>query len=152
MEPPPETIEAGDLELRRWDLRWTAEATAAVRDSLPELKPFMPWASDTYDDAASRTYIESSVTKWAEGTEFNYAIFTASGELAGSIGLMTRMGPGILEIGYWMRTPFTGRGHMTTAVGALSRVASALPGVDRVVIRHDAVNVASGAVAEKAGF
>ncbi len=152
MESPPETIEAGDLVLRRWELSWIDEATAAVRESLPELAPFMPWATDAYDEAASRAYLERSATNWAEGSEFNYAIFTAAGDLVGSIGLMTRMGPGVLEIGYWTRSPFAGRGYMTTAVSALAAVALTLPGIDRVAIRHDIANAASGAVAAKAGF
>jgi ribosomal-protein-serine acetyltransferase len=90
--------------------------------------------------------------KWDEGTEYGYAIFTATGDLIGSIGLMSRMGPGTLEIGYWLRTPLAGRGHMTAAVTALTEVAFALPGIDRVVIRHDPANGASAAVAAKAGF
>jgi RimJ/RimL family protein N-acetyltransferase len=51
-----------------------------------------------------------------------------------------------------MRTAFAGRGHMTAAVDALSRVALAQPGVERVAIRHDETNLASAAVAAKAGF
>jgi RimJ/RimL family protein N-acetyltransferase len=65
---------------------------------------------------------------------------------------MTRMGPGVLEIGYWTRTAYAGRGFMTAAVEALSRAALALPGIDRVAIRHDVTNAASAAVATKAGF
>ena len=81
-------------------------------------------------------------------------VFVSStiGELAGSIGLMTRMGPGVLEIGYWTGTPYAGRGYMTTAVRALSRVALTLPGIERVAIKHDEANKASAAVAIKAGF
>ena len=41
---------------------------------------------------------------------------------------------------------------MTAAVEAITRVALSLPGVDRVAIRHDEANKASGAVAIKAGF
>ena len=145
-------INAGNLVLKRWEPEWAAEAAAAVRESLPELKPFLPWAKDGYDEAAALSYIQMSVEGWAKGTEFNYAIFTAVGELIGSIGLMTRMGPGALEIGYWLRTPFAGRGHMTAAVDVLARVALGLPGIERVAIRHDAENGASGAVAAKAGF
>ena len=103
-------------------------------------------------EEASRAFLETSAKNWAEGTEFNYAIFTTVGELTGSIGLMTRMGPGVLEIGYWMATPFAGRGYMTAAVKALTRVALTLPGIDRVAIKHDEANKASGAVAVKAGF
>lgn len=149
---PPEMINAGELVLKRWEPSWAAEAAAAVRESLPELKPYLPWATDAYDEDASRTWIAGAVERWGTGEEFSYAVFTAPGELAGGIGLMTRMGPGVLEIGFWMRTRFAGRGHMTAAVGALSRVALTLPGIDRVAIRHDAANAASAAVATKAGF
>ncbi|MFC7534189.1 GNAT family N-acetyltransferase [Actinoplanes sp. GCM10030250] len=149
---PPEMIPAGDVVLRRWDPAWVDEATAAVRESLPELKPFLPWATDSYDAEGSRTFIATSLREWDEGKTFNYAIFTAGGDLAGGIGLMTRMGPGVLEIGYWMRTACAGRGHMTAAVKALTRVAFTLPGVERVAIRHDVANGASAAVAIKAGF
>jgi len=62
------------------------------------------------------------------------------------------MGPGVLEIGYWLRTSQTGHGYMTAAVDALARVALALPGIERVALRHDAGNSRSAAVAERAGF
>src|SRR4051794_21377091 len=115
---PPEMINAGELVLKRWEPEWAGEATAAVRDSLPELTAYMPWARDTYGVADSRAFIERSVKNWSDGTEFNYAVFTTIGELVGAIGLMTRMGPGVLEIGYWTRTAYAGRGYMTTAVNA----------------------------------
>jgi ribosomal-protein-serine acetyltransferase len=149
---PPESINTGELVLRRWEPQWADEAAAAVRESLPELKPFLPWAHEDYDAEASRAFIETSVEKWGEGVEFNYAIFSTGGDLVGAIGLMTRMGPGVLEVGYWTRTSRAGRGYMTAAVTALTHVALTLPGVDRVAIRHDAANTASAAVAAKAGF
>ncbi|MCM4076160.1 GNAT family N-acetyltransferase [Paractinoplanes hotanensis] len=149
---PPEMINAGELVLKRWAAEWAPAATDAVRDSLPELRQFLPWATDGYGLEESRDYIARSRAGWDDGTQYNYAIFTTVGELAGSIGLMTRMGPGVLEIGYWTSTPFAGRGYMTTAVRALSRVALTLPGIERVAIKHDEANKASGAVAVKAGF
>jgi RimJ/RimL family protein N-acetyltransferase len=149
---PPETINVDELVLRRCDPRWIAEATAAVCESLPELKPYLPFATDAYDEEASRVYLETSVKKWADGTEFNYSIFDSAGELVGSIGLMTRMGPDVLEIGYWMRTAYAGRGYMTAAVQAMTRVAVTMPGIEWVAIRFDISNAASAAVARKAGF
>jgi len=149
---PPQMINAGELVLRRWEAAWADEAAAAVRESLPELAPFLPWATAAHDVEASRVFIEKSGELWDQGTTFNYGIFTAVGDLVGAIGLMTRMGPGVLEIGYWMRTAYTGRGYMTAAVEALTRVAFTLPGIERVAIRHDVANAASGAVAAKAGF
>jgi ribosomal-protein-serine acetyltransferase len=145
-------INAGALVLKRWEPAWAEQAAAAVRESLPELREFLPWAGDDYDAETSRAYLEKSKQDWADGTEFNYAMFTATGELVGAIGMMTRMGPGVLELGYWTRTAYAGRGYMTAAVEALSRVALAMPGIDRVAIRHDVANGASAAVAAKAGF
>jgi len=145
-------IDAGELVLMRWQPAWADAATVAVRESLPELKPFLPWATDDYEDEASLAFIERSMHDWAKGTTFNFAIFNAVGDLVGSIGLMTRMGPGVLEIGYWTRTAYTGRGYMTAAVTALTRVALTMPGIERVAIRHDAANTASAAVAAKVGF
>jgi len=149
---PPQMINAGELVLKRWEAAWADEAAAAVRESLPELTPFLSWATAAHDLEASRIFIEKSAELWDKDTTFNYGIFIASGGLVGSIGLMTRMGPGVLEIGYWMRTAYTGRGYMTAAVEALTRVAFTLPGIERVAIRHDVANAASGAVAAKAGF
>ena len=145
-------INAGELVLKRWEPEWAEEAERAVRESLAELKPFMPWATDAYTVDDARAFLTDSHDNWDKGEAFNYAIFTADGDLIGSIGLMTRMGPGVLEIGYWLRTAYTGRGFMTAAVRALARVALTLPGVERVAIRHDVANGASGAVAAKAGF
>lgn len=145
-------INAGELVLKRWEPAWAAELAAAARESLPELQPFLPWAVDDYDAGTAAGFLAMTAKQWDEGTTFGYAIFTATGDLIGSISLMSRMGPGILEIGYWMRTAYAGRGHMTAAVRALTRVALTLPGITRVAIRHDAANAASAAVAAKAGF
>lgn len=149
---PPEMINAGELVLKRWEPEWAEEALAAIKDSLPELRPFMPWATDGYDLEAAEGFIARSQQQWVDGTEFNYAIFTSVGDLVGSIGLMTRMGPQLLEIGYWTRSPYAGRGYMTAAVEAITRVALALPGIERAAIKHDEANAGSGRVAVKAGF
>lgn len=149
---PPETVEAGDLTLRRWQPEHAEDLTAAVRESLRELKPYLPWAHDGYGLGDANGFIAMSAEGWEKGTEFNYGIVDAAGTLIGAIGLMTRMGAGILEIGYWTRTSAAGRGHMTAAVHALTAVAFTLPGITRAAIRYDATNGASAAVAAKAGF
>jgi ribosomal-protein-serine acetyltransferase len=149
---PPEMINAGDVVLKRWDASWADELAAAVRASQPELAPFMPWARVDYDIDAAREYLRLSAEQWKGGTAFTYALFTTVGELIGSAGLMTRMGPGTLEIGYWIHSGYTGRGYATKAAAALARAGLSIPDVQRVVIKHDAANPASGAVAAKAGF
>jgi RimJ/RimL family protein N-acetyltransferase len=152
---PPEAIVLPELALRRWRPEWAEELQAAVEASRAELRPFMPWATDGHGLDQSREYIARSVAEWDRRETFNYAILRRGPDrdaVIGSCGLMTRMGEGVLEIGYWVHTAHAGRGHATAVAGALAEAALALPGIDRAAIKHDPANPASGRVAEKAGF
>jgi len=149
---PPEVIEAGGVTLRRWDPAWAEQLQEAIRASLPELQPFMPWATDDHGLAESRGYIDRSVSEWSSGENWNYAICTTDEEIIGSCGLMSRMGPGVLEIGYWVHSAHAGRGHASAAAMALTEVGLQVPGVERIAIKHDVANPASGRVAAKSGF
>jgi len=73
-------------------------------------------------------------------------------EVAGSCGLMARIGPGGLEIGYWVHGAHARRGLATAAAAALTAEAFTLPGIDRVEIVHDARNVVSGRIPRSLGF
>lgn len=65
---------------------------------------------------------------------------------------MARIGPGGLEIGYWVHVAHTGRGVATAAAAAITAAAFTLPGIDRVEIHHDVLNLASGRVPAKLGY
>ena len=147
---PNEQIEHAPVTLRRLRPEDAGALFNAVTESLDELRPWMPWAAD-YSRASTEEYLAGSVRDWDEGTAYNYAIVTG-GALAGSIGLMTRCGPGGLEIGYWVRSTYTGRGLATAATAALVGQAFGLPGVGWVEIVHDELNVASGQIPRKLGF
>ena len=147
---PDEMIERGPVTLRRWRPDDLDALFEAVTESLDHLRPWMPWAAG-YSRASAEEYLAGSVKHWDEGTEYNYAITTA-GALAGSIGLMARIGPGGLEIGYWVHRAYTRRGLATAASAALVEQAFRLPGVNRVEIVHDELNVASGQIPCKLDF
>jgi ribosomal-protein-serine acetyltransferase len=149
-ERPDEVIERGPVTLRRYRADDLDALFQAVMESLDHLRPWMPWAAD-YSRQTAEEYLAGSIKHWDEGTEYNYAITTA-GALAGSIGLMARIGPGGLEIGYWVHRAYTRRGLATAASEALVEQAFRLPGVNRVEIVHDELNVASGGVPRKLGF
>ena len=147
---PDELIEHGPVTLRRYREDDVDAVFAAVTESLDHLRPWMPWAAQ-YTRQSAEEYLDGSIRSWEDGTEYNYAIL-AEGALAGGAGLMARAGPGSLEIGYWVHRDWTGRGLATAAAAALVGQAFRLPGVDRVVIMHDELNVASGAIPRKLGF
>jgi len=147
---PNELIEHAPVTLRRFRAEDVDALFGAVTESLEHLRPWMPWAAD-YSRASAEEYLAGSIKGWDEGTEYNYAILTGDA-LVGSIGLMTRCGPGGLEIGYWVHRAYTGRGLATAATAALVEEAFGLPGVDWVEIVHDELNVASGQIPRKLGF
>ena len=122
----PESVPAGVVDLVCWRVEWAAALASAVEASLPELAPPGSTGTTRSSPAPARS--------------------------SGSTGLMTRMGPGVLEIGYWLHTGHAGRGYATAAARALADLGLAQPGIGSVLIRHDAANVASGRGAEKAGF
>jgi len=147
---PDEVITRGPVTLRRWREDDLDAVFQAVTESLDHLRPWMPWAAD-YTRESAAEFLAKSAKDWADGNEYNYAILTDSA-LAGGCGLMARIGPGGLEIGYWVRRAWTRRGLATAASAALVDQAFRLPGVDRVEIVHDELNVASGGVPRKLGF
>lgn len=121
-----------------------------VMESLDHLLPWMSWAVG-YDLDASARFVEQVEADRADGHSYSYLILDGS-EPAGLCALHRRIGPGGLEIGYWLHPAHTGRGLATRATAALVGHAFADPDIDHVQIWHDAANVASAAVAERLGF
>jgi ribosomal-protein-serine acetyltransferase len=147
---PPEVIDAGSAILRRWRIADLQASCDAVYASLEHLRPWMPWAVD-FSRASQAEFLYGCERDWASGAACNYAVLV-DGAIAGSAGLMARIGSGGLEIGYWVHQAYTRRGLATAASAALTEQAFALAGVDRVQIVHDELNVASGGVPRKLGF
>jgi ribosomal-protein-serine acetyltransferase len=147
---PDEVIERGAVTLRRFRPEDLEAVFGAVTESLDHLRPWMPWAVN-YGRQSAADFLARSARDWADGAEYNYAIIS-EGALAGACGLMARIGPGGLEIGYWVHRAYTRRGLATMASAALVEQAFRLPDVDRVEIVHDELNVASGGVPRKLGF
>jgi ribosomal-protein-serine acetyltransferase len=150
MQRPAEVLTYGQVTMWRWRTADAQVVCELVTESLEHLRPWMPWAV-RYDAAAAAEYTQRCEQDWKSGAAFNYAITTA-GEPAGSCSLMARIGPGGLEIGYWVHRGHTRRGLATAAAAALTDAALALPGIDRVEIVHDEANIASGGVPRKLGF
>ena len=74
----------------------------------------------------------------------------AEPRLVGSCGLGRRPS-GAVELGYWIATPFWGRGFATEASTALIDIARAI-GIAQLEGSHFVDNPASGRVLEKLGF
>jgi ribosomal-protein-serine acetyltransferase len=149
---PSARIDAPPLVLRPWELDDLVPMAQAIEESLEHLRPWMPWVAVEPLSLTDRaTLITSFAAVWDAGEGFGYGMFV-DGTPVGGCGLHRRIGPGALEIGYWVHVAWTGRGFATIAAGALVDAAFTLPDVERVEIHHDKANVASRRVPEKLGF
>jgi ribosomal-protein-serine acetyltransferase len=148
----PESIDAGPITLLRWTVDRAEDLDQAINESLPELIPFMPWATADHDLAATINYLVHSRSEWDNGENFKYAMLAPNGGLVGACGLMSRRGPDVYEIGYWVHSAHAGKGYATHAALALAKTGLGQPGIGRAEIHHDIDNPASGRVAAKAGF
>lgn len=148
---PATELTDGEVTLRRWRDDDASGLYRAVNDSLDHLAPFMPWAQSGYSEADSVEFLANTQREWRDGVAFDYANVTGDGEVMGGIGLMTRIGNGGLELGYWIGKPYTGRGLVTRAAKLLVAEAFRI-GANRVEIRHDQANERSGLIPQRLGF
>jgi ribosomal-protein-serine acetyltransferase len=147
---PSERLPVGDLVLRRWQATDVDALQRAVAESIKQLRPWLAWAND--QRAAQAAFLEATALGWVRGERFEYAIEDQMQNLLGSVGLMRRIGPGGLEIGYWVHSAHTRRGIAKLASAMLTAAAFDLDWVDHVEIHHDRENLASGAVPAGLGF
>ncbi len=150
----PEQIESPRLLLRAPRNNDGALVNAGVKESLTELRPWMPWAREGQTIAESETYARESALRFRTREELNYLLFRkGDGEYLGNLGLHTiAWDVPRFEIGYWIRTSMVGHGYMTEAVTTLSALAFSVLGAKRVEIRCDSHNLRSAKVAERVGY
>jgi RimJ/RimL family protein N-acetyltransferase len=127
---------------------------AAVRESLDELRLWMPWAHVEQDLAESESVMRRMAAAFIKREDLMLLLFRKSdGLFLGGSGLH-RIDWSVprFEIGYWLRTSMTGQGYMTEAVNGITAFAFDTLKAERVEIRCDANNRRSAAVAERAGY
>lgn len=150
----PETIDLGEVVLRRWQREDVPALTAAVVASLDHLQPWMVWATPEQATEAELTrFRDETAARSADGHEAVFGIFDpGTGAVLGGVGLHDRVAPGGVEIGYWLHVAATGRGLMTRIVAHLTDLALAQPTLTWVEIRCDEANRASAAIPRRLGF
>ena len=148
----PDEVVSPRLRLRRWRPEDAPLLAAAVTASLDHLRPWMGWVAREPLTVEQRAeMLASREGEWAAGGDAMYGVFRGH-EVVGGCGLHHRIGPGGLEIGYWIHVDHVRRGYATELTRALTSAAFELPGIERVEIHHDKANAASGAVPRALGY
>jgi RimJ/RimL family protein N-acetyltransferase len=152
MEPLPARLEHDGLVLRRWTVDDAELVGELVAANLEHLRPYMPWIEHEPLTLDARRELEREWDRaWADGGDVIMGIFEHD-VAVGSAGLHRRIGPGGLEIGYWVSADHLGKGIARRASEGLTSLAFTVPGIDRVEIHHDLTNVYSRRVPEQLGF
>ena len=126
----------------------------AIHESFSELHRWMPWARAMPSIEESESFARDAWARYRARDDYPIILIDRkSGALIGASGLHPRdWSVPKFEIGYWARTSWAGRGYITEAVHALVDFAFEGLHAQRLIIRCDAENRRSAAVAERAGF
>ncbi|OMF36850.1 GNAT family N-acetyltransferase [Paenibacillus sp. FSL H8-0548] len=150
----PESFESQRLIIRSPLWGDGAHLNEAVKASIKELKPWMPWAEQIPTVDESEAVVRRARLKFLERSDFMLLlILKETGQLIGSSGLhridwQSRK----FEIGYWIHSAFSGNGYISEAVDAISNFAVQELKANRVEIRCDSRNIKSAGVAQRLGF
>ena len=120
-------------------------------ESLKELKPWMSWATDEYNERTAREYITIARARWEERTFYGFSI-TRADDFLGTCTLSS-IHPiyHFCNLGYWVRTSCHGQGIAGRAAKLAARFGFEHLGLIRVEIVIGVGNRASLRVAEKIG-
>lgn len=131
---------------------------AAEHETLDELRPWMVWAHTPRDADEAEAYCRRMHAKFLLREDLVWFVHERGDDggearFVAAVGLH-RMEWNVrrFEIGYWRRAGCGGRGYVTEAANALTRLAFDTLDARRVELRMDDANVASWKVAERCGF
>ncbi|MCA0456024.1 MAG: GNAT family N-acetyltransferase [Chloroflexi bacterium] len=150
----PDSFQSERLIIRAPRAGDGAAVNEAVRESLDNLRPWMPWADHEPELEESEESVRRGAARWILREDLWLLLFRKSdGLYVGGSGLH-RMDWSVpsFEIGYWVRKSLEGQGYVTEAVKAITDIAFMAVSAERVEIRCDTRNERSAAVAKRAGY
>lgn len=143
----------GVIRLRPYTVNDAQELYEAVRESIPEVQPWMSWCHPDYSIEETRQWLAMRAEVSEKGEDYGFRIADAeSDRMLGGVGLgqinsLHRRG----NLGYWIRTSTTRRGVATRATRLVARFGFEELKLIRIEIVAAVSNLASQRVAEKAG-
>ncbi|MGF6355580.1 ribosomal-protein-serine acetyltransferase [Paenibacillus sp. 4624] len=150
----PESFDTERLTIRSPQWGDGADVNEAIRESVEELRPWLPFAENIPTLEESEVSVRKARLRFLERSDLMLHLRDkATDEFVGSSGLH-RMDWNVrsFEIGYWVRTSRSGEGLVTEAVQGIEQFANVHLQANRLEIRCDARNVRSASVAKRLGY
>jgi len=105
-----------------------------------------------YEDGMAEAWIATHDSAYARQEVATFAIVLPDNRLVGAISLRLEPRHRRAELGYWIGTPFWGRGYATEAARAILAFGFQTLALNRIHATHLLRNHASGRVMEKIGM
>lgn len=150
----PESFDTERLTIRSPQWGDGADVNQAIRESVKELRPWLPFAENIPSLEDSEASVRKARLRFLERSDLMLHLRDkTTDEFVGSSGLH-RMdwNARSFEIGYWVRTSRSGEGLVTEAVRGIEQFAIVHLQANRLEIRCDARNVRSASVAKRLGY
>lgn len=149
---PRNEIRGEGVRVRRYAFSDVNALHAAVRESIAELLPWLPWCTNTYSKRESESWIQFNEAAWEKNHEYNLVVTDDAGELLGGCGLNAiDWANRRANLGYWVRTSRAREGVATKATRLVAELAFDDLKLRRIEIVAAVGNLASQRVAERAG-
>lgn len=125
----------------------------AIRESIAEISPWLPWCHPGFSQGELESFVEMSRAGWRDGSQCQFGIFDAkTGRALGGISLNHFARPNRLaNMGYWVRTSATRRGVATRAIRLVAAFGFGELQLTRIEIAALPDNLPSRRAAERAG-
>ena len=152
---PPESLRTQRLLLRKHEVSLARRMFEFIDRDRARLAEFLPWAPSIRSVDDEEKYILQTRESWQKGQMFAYGIFLAE---EGDEGYMGNVGVHNVswsdrraELGYWIGSPYEGRGYVTEAVRAIGEMLFEV-GFHRIEIHCSTLNARSAGVPERCGY
>ena len=149
--PPNPPLSDGVIALRPFRAEDASAVASACQD--PEIQRWIPMIPVPYTEADARSFILMTLQAWHDGTSYEFAIVDAATDrFVGSIGLHLGSNPRLHAVGYLVAPQARRRGVASRALRLVTRWGFEHIDIERLALWTLPGNVASQAVAERAGF
>jgi RimJ/RimL family protein N-acetyltransferase len=146
-------LSEGPILLRTFREQDVPALFEAVRESIAEVSPWLPWCHQNYAIEETREFVSSRESAATDGEWYSFGIFAKDDDrILGGVGInfINRVHQ-MANLGYWIRTSAAGLGFATMATRLAARFGFEQLGLQRIEIVAGVSNLASQRVAERAG-
>jgi len=152
-------LESDEIVLQKYTTEDIPQLFEAVRASIDRVHPWLPWCHPNYTIAETEAWIKTRPQLWNEGKQFGFSIRyreaypagNREGKIIGGCGIVIGSSSWCGNLGYWLRTGYTGKGYATIATKLVAVFGIRQLQLKRIEIVASVKNTNSQRVAERAG-